>query len=218
MKVFRLFVGALLAIMVTHVYAVTPVMPAPQAAASTDEQDALKLFAVLSGCELEDQCVVGMLNQLVKSDPNPAFKEYLKQLAQKKDILDLNLTTCATQQTKAYKKVASDCMTEALTVNGKLALPKNVNEKMVQSCMFKKLEDIAKNGNIYAQVALAENALKQNDVNNHTYWINMAKGQGRNPESAVFEQCAPGLGLTLSVFIETVKSLDRNHNVTGHKR
>lgn len=218
MKVFRIVIGALFIILANNVYA-AGLASTPHNSVSTVDQQLLKLFAVLSGCDLDEQCVVGMLNVISKSDPNPAINTFLQQLSQKKDVLDFNIKNCATQQTKAYKKTASECLTEAMTVNGKLVLDdKRLDEKGLQSCMFKKLENLANAGNIYAQVALAENALKQNDVNSHTYWINMARGQAKSPESGIFQQCAPGLNLILSAFVDTIKSLDRNMNVMTPKR
>jgi len=219
MKQLVIILGASL-MMGTNVYAAPPandvIVPpkltskAPVKHSNTDE-DARKLMAVVTGCALDDKCIIDMLTMLVKTDPVPVYNSYLKLAGERKVEIDNNIKNCNTQQTRAYKKVVAGCMSDHMN---KLLM----DEKALKECMVIKIEELGKANNLYALAFLANYSLENNDVKSHTYWMNTLRSQGKSPESGIFEQCAQGLSISMKITMDVLTSMLKEEGIAVPSR
>lgn len=188
-----------------------PASAVPAANPSKLGKEILKLGAVITGCEMNDKCIMMMLTELMKSDPNPAYNEYLKRAEQQKDLIEKNIAMCNTEAIQFFKKETSQCLAIGFDVMGKSAtLEADLNqklEKQMEECLDTKMLTLANNGNLYAQLTLAQRALERNDMKTYKYWYAMVKGQGNSPDMPLVQPCGEGLDFSLKNFIETAKTL-----------
>ncbi len=174
-------------------------------------KEILKLGAVITGCEMDDKCIMTMLTELSKTDPNLAYKEYIKRAEQQRDLIERNIATCNTDAIRAFKKETSQCLAAGFEVmNKSSSLGADLNQKLegqMEECLNIKMQTLATEGNIYAQLTVAQRALERDDMKAYQYWYAMAKGQAKSPEMAVVQPCTEGLDFSLKNFIETAKAL-----------
>lgn len=183
---------------------------APAANPAQLGKEILKLGAVITGCEMDDKCIMTMLNELSKSDPSLAYKEYIKRAEQQRDLIERNIATCNTDAIRAFKKETSQCLAAGFEAMNKGSLGADLHQKLesqMEECLNTKMQTLANDGNIYAQLTVAQRALERNDMKTYQYWYAMAKGQAKSPEMAVVQPCTEGLDFSLKNFIETAKAL-----------
>jgi|GEM_PF-3990426 len=190
--------------------AAMPLLAVNKKMSEIDEQ-ALKLTAVVTGCDMDEFCIISMLKELTKKDHNPLFKKYLEISDLYKEQMDKNMKICRTPQTVAYKKELSNCMAEQFK---KADLDKVSNEKIdkeMKECMIKNMNPLGSTNNMYAQATLAQSALEAKDTKQYQYWITMLRGQAKsNNESAVFDKCGPDLGLSAKIMSEALFSVAKD--------
>jgi hypothetical protein len=206
MKLIRCILSALLLI------AVMPVMALNTKTAELDA-NAYKLLAIVNGCDMDDLCILGMLKELVKTDPNPLYKKYLQIADSYKAEVENNIKICRTAQTMAYKKELAKCMAAELKKPGVIGFSQNKIENEMGECLTKSMTPLATENNMYAQASLAQNALTKNDNKQHEYWMTMLRGQLKSPESGVFDKCGSGLALPLKIMLETIKAAAKDKGI-----
>ncbi len=206
MKLIRCILSALLLI------TVMPVLALNNKTTELDSQ-AYKLLAIVNGCGMDDMCILGMLKELVKTDPEPIYKKYLQIADSYKPEVDINIKICRTAQTMAYKKELSKCMADEMRKPGALGFSDNKIEKEMGECLIKNMTPLGNANNMYAQASLAQNALDKNDSKQHQYWMAMLRDQGNSSESSVFNKCGSGLALPLKITMEAVKSIANDHGM-----
>jgi hypothetical protein len=200
MKLSRYILSGLLLI------AAMPCIADTQKMSELDEQTS-KLLAVVNGCELDELCILTMLQELVKTDPNLMFKKYLQISESYKSEVDKNIKLCRTAQTMAYKKELAKCMVNEVKKPGVLGYSESKVEKNMGECLVKNMTPLGADNNMYAQASLAQYALEHQDTKNHQYWSTMLRGQSKSTEAAVFDKCGSGLGLPLKIMNETILSV-----------
>ncbi|MCS5711571.1 hypothetical protein [Candidatus Berkiella aquae] len=184
------------------------VMPKPAPAAIA--KDIFKLSAVVTGCEMNDQCIVTMLNELIKTDPNPAYKDYLKRVEAQKPLVENNIKMCNTQSIGTFKKAISLCIADSMTTlekaPGNLVELNTKVEKQVKECLSTNMHTLATAGNVYAQMTMAQDALETNDTKTYQYWYAMVREQARTTaEINTVQNCAEGLDFSLKILGESIR-------------
>lgn len=155
-------------------------IPQPAQPAQTDPQKGLKnLIAMLVGCELDNDCLRSLLNQVIQNDPDPTYQALLAFLQNQKT--DPN---CRTPEIIAVKKATAACLGELITKSNLSGISNDMN-----TCFKNKMEILARQRNIFAQSALLNMARKANDTQNINSWNGMIQAEVGTSQYAAYQKC-----------------------------
>jgi hypothetical protein len=152
-----------------------------------------RLISIIAGCEMDNKCVQTTLAAIIKNDNHPVYEDYLEQLNSKRDQIEFEQMHCNSPAIRAYRRELTTCLTAMLkTIDPKLGITfekKQQVEGQLNSCMKNKMEQMAKSGNVYAQSALMNDALKNKDFKGVDRWYNAVQLQQTKVEYSNFKDC-----------------------------
>lgn len=172
--------------------------PIPQGASPNDVQmGKYKILSMMVGCELNDKCVLLMLTEVVKHDPDPFYKAFLTTLEEQKDQIEKEAKDCAVKEMQAVKQAKTACV--AIEI-GKMkqagaGTPINTYEESMNKCIKTNIENLATTqNNIFAQHALVNYYAKINNVPESQKWGKMIEAQKGTPAYQALEKCMQSEG------------------------
>lgn len=155
-------------------------IPQPARPVQADPQKGLKnLIAMLVGCELDNDCLRSLLNQVIQNDPDPTYQALLAFLQNQKT--DPN---CRTPEIIAVKKATAACLGELITKSNLSGMNNDMN-----TCFKNKMETLARQRNIFAQSALLNIARKANDTQSINGWNGMIQAEVGTSQYAAYQKC-----------------------------
>lgn len=152
-----------------------------------------KLASMIVGCEMDNKCMQMTLTEVIKTDPHPLYENYLNQLNENKDEIEYEQVYCNSPTIRAYRREITGCLMNMLKAidpkKGITAEEKSKVENKMVSCILEKMTYTAKQGNVYAQSALMNRALKNKDEKGFEYWYNAIQRQQTKLEYATYRSC-----------------------------
>lgn len=159
-----------------------------------------KLMSIIAGCEMDNKCVQVALTEIIKHDSHPVYENYLAELNEHQTQVEYEYVHCNIPSLHAYHKEVSSCLVEMLKkVNPESGLNVSETQKVeaqMNQCIRTKVEAIAKDGNLFAQVALMNNALKKKDMTTFSRWYDIIhQKQNTTLDYAAYKECQAPLQL-----------------------
>lgn len=152
-----------------------------------------KLLSMIAGCEMDNNCMLTTLNEVVKNDPHPVYEQYLSRLNKQKDHIIYEQVHCNTPAIRAYRRDLTICLRAVLKdIDPKKGIDFQAKEKYaqpLQQCLKTRMENLGKAGNLYAQAELMYNALKNKDMAAFERWYNAISLQRTKLEFSTYREC-----------------------------
>lgn len=152
-----------------------------------------RLASMIVGCEMDNKCMQMTLTEVIKTDPHPIYEDYLNQLNQHKSQIEYEQAHCNTAEIRTYRRELSGClMTMLQSIDPKKGISEEEKSKVenkLYGCIVEKMTSAAKQGNIYAQAAMMDRALKNKDEKAFNHWYNAIQRQQTTLEYSTYRAC-----------------------------
>lgn len=156
-----------------------------------------KILGMIIQCEFDEQCMLGIIKELqeiTKTDHNLVYKGFLKYLTWEKADLEYNAAHCNIPEKREVRKEFAICY-EAW-INEEIKHPPHSREEIDKQtnnremCIKNKIENLAKNGNVFAKAQMVNSFQYLRDKAGVDYWSNQLEREKDSAKFNLFLKCA----------------------------
>lgn len=167
-------------------------LKSPANASKQETKQAIKkITSIMVECELNEMCMLKMVENLTKSDKNPMYLSFLQSLESQRSRIEYNEKHCNTSEIQQVKKVIASCL-KASSYDMSAVKTNNSKRKYVKEmefCLQSNMEKLGEQGNIFAQATLANRATSLGDKTEHDKWQAKIDAKKNTSSYSVYEKC-----------------------------
>lgn len=149
-----------------------------------------KMTNIYLDCEYDLTCAYKKAEEFAKNEPNEISELFYKNLQVNQKRIEFEHQYCTTDDIKMYKKIFTQCEREAIASLKKT----NANDsakriELTQTCFMPKAEELARQGNLYAQIKLLEYA-QTSDKSNIDKWQKEIDNNKNKTQYEIYLKCS----------------------------
>ncbi len=150
-----------------------------------------KILSMMVGCELNDKCMLLMLTEVVKNDPDPTYKAFLTLLQSQTDKIEHDAIYCDNEAMQTVRQAKTACVASAM---GKMNQMDAEDDAMrlegdMNNCLKDSMEKLAIDGNIFAQNALLNYNKRIKNPLEVIRWDTVVNAQKGTPQYKALQKC-----------------------------